>query len=145
VRYGFATPLGGIANNSGNYIFGMAVSVPSPITVTALGVITNASGGTFVMGLYSDTSGVPGSLLAAATPASATNGVQEFPVTPVAIAAGTYWVTASADPVGINHWGYAATGSDWAAPYTYTGTLPATAPSGTIYSYDSLNFYLVGQ
>jgi hypothetical protein len=145
VRYGFTTPLGGIANNSGNYLFGMSISVPMPITVTALGVITNATGGQFVMGLYSDTSGNPGSLVVAAAPASATNGVQEFPVTPVAIVAGSYWMVASAGSAGINHWGYAATGSDWASPYTYTGTLPATAPSGTTYTNDSLNFYVVGQ
>jgi hypothetical protein len=145
VRYGFTTPLGSVANNSGNYLFGMAISVPMPITVTALGVITNATGGQFVMGLYSGTSGVPGTLIVAASPATATNGVQEFPVTPIAIAAGTYWMVASAGSAGVNHWGYAATGSDWASPYTYTGALPATAPAGTTYPNDSLNFYVVGQ
>jgi hypothetical protein len=144
VRYGYTTPLTGIANNLGNYIFGMSVTVPAAIRVTALGCITNATGGMFVMGLYTNNGGVPGTLLASTAPETATNGVQEFPVTPVAIAAGTYWVTASAGPGGVNHWDYAAMNSDWAAVYTYTGTMPATAPAGQVYPNDTLDFYLVG-
>jgi hypothetical protein len=146
VRYGYTTFYSGTASNSGNYVFGMEVNVPVPITVTALAAITNGAGGTFAMGLYSNGgSGVPtGNLITSSAATNSVGGNQELPVAPAYIAAGNYWVCASASSAGIDHWGYAAMGQDFAAPYTYTGAMPATAPAGSTYPNDTLNFYLVG-
>lgn len=145
VRDGYTTPYSGVASNSGNYIFGMLVTVPYPITVTAVAAITIGTGGVFAMGLYTDVgTGLPGSLIVGTGAVTGTSSVQELAVTPTAIAAGSYWVCASASAAGSDHWGYEAANSDFAASFTYTGTMPATAPAGSIYTGDTLNFYVVG-
>jgi hypothetical protein len=145
VRDGNVAQFSSSTNVIANYIFAVPVAVPYAITVTALGSIGTATGGgTFVMGLYTDSGGRPSSLLATASPASMVVGTQEVPVTATAIAAGTYWVAASVASPGTNKWGFQSTGTDYAAAYTYTGGLPAAAPAGMLYTTDDINFYLVG-
>jgi hypothetical protein len=145
VRDGYTTPYSSVANNSGDYVFCMAVSVPYAITVTALAAITIGSGGTFVMGLYASSGTVPtGAPIVVTAPANSAGTVQELPVTPTAIGANTYWVCASASAAGADHWGYTSANSDFAVGYTYTGSMPNPMPTGMVYPNDTLNFYLVG-
>jgi hypothetical protein len=123
----------------------MAVSVPVAITVTAVAAITVGSGGTFVMGLYANSGGVPaGAPIVASSPTNSVGAVQELPVPPTPIGANTYWVCASASAAGVDHWGYTAANSDFAAGYTYTGSMPNPMPAGTVYPNDTVNFYVVG-
>jgi hypothetical protein len=146
-RYGNTTLFSGSSNVSANYIFAQLVTVPYAITVTALGNIgVGAGGGVFVMGLYTDSGGVPGSLLVETAPANTVVGTQELPVSARTIAAGTYFVAASVAAPGGNRWGLLTTGGsgEWAGTYTYTGTLPATAPSGSGFAGDAFNYYVVG-
>jgi hypothetical protein len=145
-RYGNTTLFPGSSNVAANYIFAQLVTVPYAITVTALGNIgVSAGGGVFVMGLYTDSGGVPGSLLVESAPANTVVGAQELPVSARTIAAGTYFVAASV-AAGGNRWGLLTTGGtgEWAGTYTYTSTLPANAPSGSGFAGDAFNYYVVG-
>jgi hypothetical protein len=136
-----------------NGIFATRVYVPNALTVTALGsiVATAVPTFTFLMGLYNDTGTQtqPGTLLAQSSlGVMSPVGSKELLVPATPISPGYYWVAVNTSNLTPNPpywaWGYASSGGSYFyVAYSYTGSMPATMPSG-ITSGTYMNFYLVG-
>jgi hypothetical protein len=145
VRYGNYLPLtcatGGI---DGNVLFGARFVIPAPITLTALGVITFASGSSAILGLYADNGSGPGALIAHTAPTALASGVNEIPVAPSAmVAAGTYWIAGEYSGIA----SVCIDGTSSAADYASVafGSLPNPwSPAPTTISSGNINYYVVG-
>ncbi len=118
---------------AGGYIGGTTYTLSQAMTVTSLSLyFSSGTNGNGVVGLYSDSSGNPNSLLVKSNPqvlnADAWNS---FVVTPTVIPAGKYWIYGSF--TGTVNWQYSsgccAGGYLWGA-YSYNGNLPATMVGG---------------
>lgn len=145
--FGNAVEFAGASVSAPGFLLGGPVTVPAPVTLTHLCLIGKSAGPNTVMALYrSDSLGRPAGLVAAtaATPVAA--GRVEIPVTPTALAAGTYWLTAVFDveaSVGLDE-------SDATAPVRYVrrpwGMAPPN-PFGTASGYNGqrFNYYLLAE
>ena len=119
----------------------------SAITVTALGVIVNAGNtDSVVLGLYADSAGVPGALVAYSPGTTVNAGPQEIPVnTKVQIAAGKYWVAGL-----YSGYGHPCTEQASYVTYDYVSApygSPPPNPFGTATSSNSIHqiaYYVVG-
>jgi hypothetical protein len=146
VRDGYTSVFANMTSCAPNYMFGILITVPNPITVTALGSIGKAATGAFVMGLYTDVGNAPSQLLGETSAANLVAGNLELPLlNPVSIAAGSYWVVTSTSGSGTWAWGTQSGGSYWFLMHTYTGAMPQPAPAGAISTLlEIFNYYIVG-
>jgi hypothetical protein len=148
VRDGQLQSLSSTTACSPNFMFAIQVTVPNAITVTALGstIKTVTAGNVLVMGIYTTTGTQPGTLIAQSALAyTDTLGNKEIPTTSSpTIAAGTYWVAANTGTTSSTWaWGWDGTQSYFVVSYTYTGSMPATMPSGSGTG-SSFNYFVVG-
>jgi hypothetical protein len=148
---GWTTPhttTGGFLNT---YAFGQLITIPTTLTITALGVHNATSVGTFVMGLYTVSAGLPNTLLTQSAQYGLTAGDQEVPVS-IRVVAGTYFVVAQASASSPSWtWGSGSPGTYFYSMIgAYSGALPSPMPlpmpgsqSGIAMS-GYIDFYLVG-
>jgi hypothetical protein len=104
VRYGYTSAFsGGSSSTSGfgvNYLLGEVISIPSAMTLTALGSVVYTAGTHMILALYTNSGGAPGSLLASTASTTMVAGVMELPVANVTLAAGSYWIMGEYDGTG---------------------------------------------
>jgi hypothetical protein len=147
VRYGNVADLGGSSDHLADYLLGSEINVPQQITLTGAGILFRTSGYNAEVGIYADSSGVPGALLGDTGPfAVASTGYVETPVLdPVVLPAGNYWFEAVYDnvaSVGISF-------DDPSAQVDYVSLdfgspLPNPFPAPDVYDGQAFNYYLVG-
>ena len=152
VKYGNYTPYGGHAASSARYFSATRIDTPIAITVTKLGMYApyydSGTGQYSVwLGLYANSGGHPGALLASAKVLVTGTGASELAITPTTIAAGTYFVGATQ-----NNWAYygmdTSSGNyefyDNGSTYYNDTAAPNPAPATQTLS-GSMNFYLIGK
>ncbi len=147
IKYGYTTMAGNIyAAVSPNYLLGFAIYVPQQMELTDVGVITRGSDSYVKVGIYSDSSGNPGTKLAQTNPYHLpANSDTLIPVTnPVTLNPGTYWFMAVHDDPGAQLGGP----GDFRVPikyvsFNYDNALPNTFPSHSTYSGLPTCYYLV--
>jgi len=105
----------------------------NPITVTQIGPHLDGATGTMVMGLYNDSSGYPGSLLAQTNEFTPSTGWPLYNLaTPVYLSSNTqYWIVGLWSDTGTTlKWNSltAASGTSYRCSYGYTSTLPSSFP-----------------
>lgn len=94
-----------------NYLLGTRHYASSAFVVTHLGLFGNNTGSGVIMAIYSDNSGAPEDLLGYTTPQTVGAGNLEFPITPVEVAEGYYWIMAVYDnSQGLSNHTYMNTG-----------------------------------
>jgi hypothetical protein len=128
---GFVSLVGGGGAKANNFIEALTFAVSSPVTITSLSMhVDTTGGGNTVLGLYSDNSGVPGTLLASGVISDTVSSWNTVSVTPVAISAGNYWL--AFDNSSSSTIFDQGTGSvtNYQLTYAYSGSLPATWPAG---------------
>jgi phage tail P2-like protein len=136
---GNTAPAGADDTYSG--IVGTLITTTNPGNLLSISFITNDATGSAVMGLYADSSGAPGTLIAssAALPLIAGDGtVNTFPIpSQPLIAPGNYWIAIStSETVGnLFHFGD-PTDSYYNDFYVYNGTLPSTFPAAGSNNHD---------
>jgi hypothetical protein len=79
------------------FLWGFPVELDAPATLTHVAFIAGGAGGNVQLSVYSDASGAPSDRLVTAPPAFGyAPGVHEIEVPPEELAAGTYWIMATA-------------------------------------------------
>jgi hypothetical protein len=159
VVFGYPTDGGASGTIAGSEIYGEQIQISGNLSkLTRLGVVTASSGTHVKLAIYDDNNGSPGTLQAAALSTSASvgnliagSGHNEFAInspnpatTPVALAAGYYWIFAVFDATttlrhgGTNVSSVYGSWSPWNAafPTNFTGL----TPDSLVY----INFYVVG-
>ncbi len=145
VHYGYDTEFSSASGHSPNYLLGNAIVVSSAMTLTHLSIISKQNGPNVKIGLYTDAGGNPGTLVASIQSTSVATGVNDFPVSPMSLSAGTYWflaVFSSSASVGIQH----GNQSDVVmyVSHPFANPLPTTFPAPTSYTGQGFNFYVTG-
>jgi len=135
-----------MVDNSGHledYALGFAVEVNQDLTLTHLAYIGKAATAQVRLGLYTDSGGLPGSLIVQSAVHTVATGHQELPVTPTDLTPGDYWIMGVYDsPASIGQ----EDGNDliayWA--HDFDQPLPASASGVVTYRLYNYNYYLVG-
>jgi hypothetical protein len=92
------------------------------------------------VGVYSDSSNYPQTLVTVSTPTAPTNGWNQISVAPVSLAAGSYWMTL--EPVG-GPLDYSCNSAVSNPSLMADGDFPSTFPSGaTTLAYGDLTVYM---
>lgn len=151
VKLGQTAILGETCVGDGTQFQAYPVTVPSPITVTAIGVNIVQWSAQYEMwlGLYADNGGKPGNLIVATKAVITANGVKDLPVTATAIAGGNYWIGSTQS--NFAHWtcstavGTYAWFDDGAATYFNTNAAQNPAPSTATILTGSGNFWIDGK
>lgn len=129
-----------------NYLLGTRHYASSAFVVTHLGLFGNNTGSGVIMALYSDNSGAPGDLLGYTTPQTVGAGNLDFPITPVEVAEGYYWIMAVYDNAqGLSNHTYMNTGLGNTVHYMVfnfaSGTLPDPYTVSDSYSGQDFLYY----
>ncbi len=125
------------ANFAYGYLIAVPVTVPAHKTINQVTVKFEAvAGETYGVGIYTDNSGSPGSLMNEVNGVPLDNGgwiTSVFPDTTLFFG-GDYWVVIAATGTGAGRHNcrsaYVPGALALAITYAYTGTMPATAPAG---------------
>ena len=131
------------SDHSPDFLVGTRVDVPVDSMLTHFGVIGKMSGPGVRLGLYRDVGGEPTTLMAGTSPSVLANGRMEIPVSPVALAAGSYWLMAVYDgsaSVGIDE-----TDPEVQAKYAfapYPEGLPAALNGAQSFFGQQYNYYV---
>ena len=141
--YGNSVEFPAASVNTADYLLGTPLTIPVPSMLTHLCVIAKAGGPDVILALYSDNAGWPDQLVAATPATLMTVGPMEIPVTPTALAAGTYWLMGVYDTdasIGFDQ-------SDPTAPIRYAAhafasPLPDPFGGATPYSGQTFNYYV---
>src|SRR3569623_343950 len=144
---GFATPFTTDGLCAPNYLLRIKITVPAPGMVKKLGLVSLQTGSNVKLGLYTTGISTPGTLVAQTEPLAVHQGRNEADVTPVAIAAGTYWIEAIYDDLG--HCildSYSGTNTIAYISMPFANALPTTFPSSpSTYMGGHFNFFVVLQ
>lgn len=143
---GFPTPFTTDGGCGANYLLGIQITVPTAGMVHRIGMISLQNGPNVKIGLYTSTGTAPGTLVAQVGPLALQQGRNEADITPVAIAAGTYWLEALYDNLG--HCGLDGFGGTNTIAYIstpFTSPLPTTFPTPTTYQGGHFNYFIVMQ
>ena len=143
VSYGHSVEFAAASTNWAGYLLGTPLTIPVPSVLTHLCVIAKAAGPNVILTLYSDNAGEPDRLVAATPATPMTVGAMEIPVTPTALAAGTYWLMGVYDmdaSIGFDE-------SDPTAPVRYVAhdfasPLPDPLGGASQYSGQTFNYYV---
>lgn len=135
ITLGNTSVLSGTDSNMANYLVAYRVGLGQAAVVKSLNIDVKTASGNMVLGLYSDASGKPGSLLAQTGAFAAVAGWNSAAVTnqSVALEPGDYWLCMEATSNTLVLAAQSSGGTHaYAGGWTY-GTLPATFPtlSGT--------------
>lgn len=133
-------------NYGANFLLGTRHYAPNAFMVTHLGMFGNNTGSGVIMALYSDNSGQPGDLLSYTTAHTVGSGNLDFPITPVGIVQGYYWIMAVFDNAqGLSNHTFMNTGLGNTVHYmTYNfanGTLPNPYSGADSYSGQDFLYY----
>jgi hypothetical protein len=141
--YGYATPLGGTGVYSASSMCVRPVTIGQNGSVVDLGIIAPTAGVGVVMGLYTDSAGVPGTLVVETAEATLTGATLTIATPPTPVAAGNYWVavlfngttTVDEDP--------SVTVVAYCAGTSFGPTLPASFPTSPSYTGRLADFYVL--
>ena len=150
VRYGYPdiTTPGDAGYVVGDHLLGEPINITSAITVSklAVNVVHVGTDKHVVMALYQDASGVPGGLVAWTPATTLVEGRNEIPVnTPVAIAAGTYWLMAVYDTTPQIATDTALDNRIVYILFTFSADVPSAFPGGYGYWQQHLGYYVIGE
>jgi hypothetical protein len=121
------TSIGDLADrDNGNLVCVQSASLPQSATITSLSFYVRTIGGSLLLGLYSDASGSPGSLLASTSVFSpSSTGWNTQPLTtPIALAVGNYWLAYFPSSNNLGFW-IGKGGSYRISSVPFSGTLPS--------------------
>ncbi|MBV8758242.1 MAG: hypothetical protein JO257_13230 [Deltaproteobacteria bacterium] len=144
-RAGFPTPYPTQGSFTVGYLLGEQVTVMTTGHLKRIGFYSAVAGPNIQVGIYTDVSGAPGTLVAQLPGRAVVAGVNEIQISPIPITAGTYWFMAVYDNtghVGRHGAGMTDTKTDYIS-FTYNSQLPMTFPAPMSYMGDSFNYYLV--
>jgi hypothetical protein len=115
--------------------------------LTSLGVVGEATGGDAILALYTDVAGVPSALVAetttTGTPLEAGNN-QILVTSPVAVAAGSYWIMGEYNTTVSLCVDSVTTNTDDFTAVTF-GTVPSSfGTAGSDTRVQDINYYVVG-
>jgi hypothetical protein len=145
VRYGNFTAFDSSVGLSTGAILGDLVTVTAPITATKLGVIaTSGNGVEVVMGIYTNASNHPVTLLATTSPTLLSTGTQEIAIPPVSLPIGDYWIVAEYTSPGPNISADTNSATPILLVEPFDASLPATWPAAEYASDPDFNYYVVG-
>jgi hypothetical protein len=141
--YGNSVEFPAASANFADYLLGISLTIPVPSVLTHLCVIAKAGGANVILALYSDNAGFPDRLVAATSATPMTVGPMEIPVTPIALAAGTYWLMGVYDTD-------ASIGFDQSDPtslveyaaHTFANPMPDPFGGATPYTGQKFNYYV---
>ncbi len=77
-----------------NYLLGVKFTLSQPGTLNSINMLSNGNGDNVQMAVYNDNAGKPNNLVAASSPGIVAAGLTSFPVAPVPLLAGDYWIMA---------------------------------------------------
>lgn len=142
VRYGFPSPLTNTATNfNPGFLFGEEITVSEPITVIKLGAnLLTSSGGSAIFALYTNSGGLPSTLVVNTVSAPVVAGLNEIPTAPTPIEAGTYWIMAEYSATVEMNTGASDVDEYVSEPY---GTIPSQITT-TDSPGNDLPYYVVG-
>lgn len=144
---GYETPFSGDGGFGQNYLLGQQISVPTAGNLVKIGFVSQQAGPNIKIGIYTSAGTAPGTLVAQAGPVAIVQGTNEISITPVALAAGTYWYMAIYDTtghIGADTAGTTGTSTIDYISLPYTSALPATYPtSPSTYPGEHFNYFLV--
>ena len=144
IQYGNPAQFTGSNNWSGNYIFGIPISISTGGTLTNFGTWSLNNTSYMRMALYADNQGQPGNLVASTASTLMTIGKMEIaPSSSVTLAAGTYWLMAVYDRdtlVAVDWNNYVNNIRYYYS--AYTNTLPSPLTGSSSYSHYNLNYYI---
>jgi len=131
-------------------LVGQQVTLPVSTMVTALGVIGNPSEGTGisgVLGLYTDSGGLPSQLKTQSNSDVIRAGNNMLAVTPVTVPAGAYWIMGEYNGTALLCVDTATTNTFEYEVLTFTATLPSTLTPVSLNQIPQtvdVNYYVIG-
>jgi hypothetical protein len=136
---------GSNATKANTFLEAFAVTVSTPMTVSSLSVsIGSVGSGHTVLGLYTNVSGYPVSLLTSGVVTETVSSINNVNVSPVAIGAGNYWLAFDNNTASTDFNGESGSVTTFQATYTYNGTLPNPMASGLTLLHAPYSIYLYG-
>jgi hypothetical protein len=114
-------------------------------TLVDLGVIASTSGVGIALGLYADSAGAPGALVAQSSSGTLNGGALLLSTPSTPIAAGNYWIAASFGGVATVIEDPITTVTSYCTTLTFGQPLPATFPTVTSYQGRIANFYALAK
>jgi hypothetical protein len=136
------------ANFGANYLLGDSYSLASTSTLTALALKGNGTGATVRMAIYSNTGGLPNTLVAYTNTTTVGSGTVIIPViTPTVLPAGTYWIMACySGGSSTGHANYTTASTKTVAYISLTpANLPPTTASWLTYTGQDFDYWGVLQ
>jgi hypothetical protein len=128
-------------SNNGNLLLAQEAVLSQPATIQSMSFYVTRASGNLILGIYGNTGSGPGSLLASTAPFATVRGWNTRPVvSPVALAAGTYWL---AYLPSSNSLGSVKASLDGGAVFKKTtfGAMPKTFPKGVSTTPSQWSFY----
>ena len=132
------------SSHGADYLLGSFLTVPTDMTVTAMGLIGKSATGNVRMALYTDSSGAPDALVVETASTAVPVGVLEMPVTSVALPAGGYWIMAVYDVTASVGIAYPKFDVVQYRSLDFADPMPGTFGSPKTYTGQIFNYYIVG-
>jgi len=141
--YGHPTPLGGSGTYTAPALCVRPVTVTTGGTLIDIGMIGITTGVDVVMGLYADSGGAPGALVAGSPEVPLLNGPVVVPVPSTAISAGAYWIAAEFSATASVEEDPSATVTAYCSSTAFVPILPNPFPASTSYAGRVANWYVL--
>ena len=144
--YGDAEDLGDETGVTGGFLVGQAVELDAAFSLVVFAVLSREAGTEARMALYADESGKPGALLAQSEVVALAEGENDLgALEPVALEAGTYWLTAQfSDATNVASDGYSSSTTRAYARLAWGDDLPDPFGSTTSERNTRLNLWVIG-
>ncbi|MCX6872189.1 MAG: choice-of-anchor D domain-containing protein, partial [Verrucomicrobia bacterium] len=142
--YGNYTPLPKNSSHGANYLLGSLVTITADGELEFFGLDARATGPDANFGLYTDSGGNPGTLVATtgAFNLNVVGYIERAPTEPVTLTAGNYWIMAvysAGASVGSSN---TTTNVVKYRSLTFTSSLPSSFGATTTYTGNDFNYYL---
>jgi len=145
---GYPDPFSHHGVHGANFLLAQKLTISESATVEGVGIIYKQAipGKSSKVGLYSDNSGSPGTLLALTAAFPQVTGATEAPlINPIELS-GDLWFVALHEGAGNPHIGEAPSGpvTVFYRSYAFGNPLPNTFGLGSLYADTQINYYLTG-
>jgi len=132
------------STSAADTLLGTWLTVPAATTLYRVGVIMAAGGPQVRLALYTDSGGAPGSRVAVTGTTTTVSGANELELaTPVALAAGTYWLMAVYDTDASPYSTETTTQTVYSQSLPFSTVPPATLAAPSSYCCQDFSYYLV--
>ncbi len=126
---------------SANFLLGNKHYLSENGVLQSINLIGNYTGANVQMAIYADNSGAPGSLVVAANAGPVVGGTVTFPVTPIQLYPGYYWIMAVYSSNGDSTFGSGNTVTYFQS-FTYGNPMPSNMSSASSYDGYELTYFL---